>query len=129
MDREVLLTSLAPAVRDVDPNQSIVDVRPLVERMASTVWQQRTMTAVLLGLAGLAVVLATVGIYGVLAYGVAQQHREIGVRRALGAEDADLRALVLAQGMRPVALGVCAGVLGSVAAWRIIESFAFGVPA
>lgn len=64
-----------------------------------------------------------------LAYGVPQQHREIGVRRALGTQDADLRALVLAQGMRPVALGVCAGVLGSVAAWRIIESFAFGVPA
>lgn len=128
-DPSRLLTTLGPAVRDIDPDQSIFDVRMLEDRMAATIWQQRTTTMVMLALSLLAVVLAGLGIHSVLAYGVAQQQHELGIRRALGAADADLRALVLAQGMGPAAWGLAAGALASLATWRALDAIVVGAPA
>jgi putative ABC transport system permease protein len=80
-------------------------------------------------LAGLALVLAAVGIYGVLSYLVNQRTREIGVRLALGATRGEVVRLILRQGLSPVGLGVVLGVAGAVGLTRLISSLLFGVEA
>jgi putative ABC transport system permease protein len=119
--------SVAQAIRDVDPEQSIFDVKTMEQRMASTVWQQRTSAVVLAAIGGLSLVLAAVGVYGVLAYSVAQRRRELGLRRAVGANDVDVMGFVLRRGMTPVLLGAVAGMLAAVAAARAFEGLVFGV--
>jgi putative ABC transport system permease protein len=85
---------------------------------------------VLLGLfAGLALLLASVGIYGVVAYSVAQRTREIGVRMALGAQPADVLRMVLGQGARLAAFGLAGGVIASLLVTRFLASMLFGVSA
>jgi putative ABC transport system permease protein len=79
------------------------------------------------GFAGLALLMALVGIYGVVSYAVAQRTREIGVRIALGARVNDIVAMVVGEGVRRTALGIAAGLLGALAASRAVRSLLFGV--
>ena len=84
----------------------------------------------LLGLfAGLGLVLAVIGIYGVVAYSVTQRTREIGIRVALGARSGDVLRLVVAQGMVPALIGVAIGLGGAYGLTRLLSSFLFGVTA
>src|SRR6185436_16043327 len=91
---------------------------------------QRRFTMLLLGLfAGMALLLAAVGIHGVLSYGVSQRRREIGIRMALGARRPDLVALVVRQGLSLAGIGLVVGFAGSIAFTRLLSSQLFGITA
>src|SRR3954452_1960020 len=97
------------------------------ERVAETWASQRLLTFLLTIFAGLALLLAAVGLYGVLAYSAARRSREIAVRLTLGARPAHIRGLVLGHGLRLFAVGIIAGALAVLASASVIRSFLFGV--
>jgi putative ABC transport system permease protein len=97
--------------------------------LAQSVAQRRFNMLLLAVFAGLALVLAAVGIYGVISYSVAQREREVGIRMALGAQAGDVLALIVRQGMRPALLGLFAGVLVAAAMTRFMRNFLFQVSA
>jgi len=123
--------TLAPAVRSeirkLDPNLPIPAIRTMKEIVSSTVSQRRfqmTLTS-LFGL--LALVLGAVGVYGVVSYAVACRTRDIGLRMALGALRADVMRWVFTSGMRPVVIGLAAGLAGTVAVAKALGGVLFGV--
>jgi predicted permease len=124
-------SSIIPAVRQavwsVDPEQPVVDVLTMEQVLDAEVWQRRVQGSVLTVFAGLAVLLAAVGLYGVLAYSVGGRLPEFGVRLALGASPAGLLATVIGQGLGVVAAGLVAGLAGAVVLSRLIAAFLFGV--
>ncbi|HZW73421.1 MAG TPA: FtsX-like permease family protein [Caldimonas sp.] len=105
----------------------VYDVAGLPALVRKSAAQRRFVMQLLAGFAGVAVLLAAVGLYGVVAYGVAQRTREVGVRVALGAQSGDVLRLVFASGFWLVALGVAAGIGASLAATRYLGSLVFGV--
>jgi putative ABC transport system permease protein len=115
------------AVRSFDKDLAITDARPLESIVEATLDSQRFRTWLLGGFAGLALFLAALGIYGVLAYFVAERGREIGVRLALGASPAAVFAMVVRQGMRPVAWGAAGGLAAACAAAWLMRSLLFAV--
>ncbi len=112
---------------DLDGDIPVPESRPLLEVMNASVAQRRCQTVLVFGFAAAALALASLGVYGVLAYNVARRSNEIGIRLALGAGSADVRSLVLRQGLGPVAFGMFAGLLGSLALGRILSSMLFQV--
>jgi predicted permease len=116
-------------VRAIDPDQPIAQIRTMEELLAAAVGQRR-FSMLLLGLfAGVALVLAAVGIYGVMSFDVTRRAQEMGVRMALGANPGSLLGLVLGQGIRLALVGVAIGLLGAFALTRLIESQLYGVRA
>jgi predicted permease len=125
--------SLTPAIREqvlaVDPNQPVYDVKTMEERVAVTL-ETRRFAVVLLGIFGaLALLLAAIGLYGVLAFAVSQRTREIGIHMALGARARDVLFMVIKQGMSLVVVGVFLGVAGAYTVTRTIRSLLFNVGA
>ncbi|MDB6095353.1 MAG: Permease [Verrucomicrobia bacterium] len=120
-----LTTAIQRAVREVDPDQPVWDVRTLDERIDATFSQPRLYTFLLAIFAGLALLLASVGLYGVLAYQVAQRTREFGIRLALGAVHTQIVHLVLRHGLRLFALGAVLGLAGALALGRILGSLLY----
>jgi len=125
--------SLASAVRQavwsVDKDQPVANVMTLDGLLDEEIAQRRVQAALLAGFAALALILASVGIYGVLSYMVTQRTREIGVRVALGASAADVFRTVAGQGMTLAGLGIAAGLAGALALSRLLRSLLFGVSA
>ena len=123
--------SLAAAVRgkvqEVDPSQTVYDVATMEERFARAVAPQRFNAAVMAIFAGIAVVLAAVGVYGVMAYSVSRRTHEIGIRRALGAQREDVMGLVLRRGAVLALIGVTLGLGGALALTRFLSSLLYGV--
>ncbi len=124
-----LAAAVRQAVWSIDRDQPVSLVMTLDNLLDQDVAQRRIQAALLGGLAGLALVLACVGIYGVLSYLVTQRTREIGVRVALGASAADVFRTVAGQGMALAAAGIAAGLAGALALSRLLGSLLFGVHA
>jgi putative ABC transport system permease protein len=125
-------TALLPAVREIiraaDPEQPISDVMTLDDLLATQTAPRAAQLKVLGALAGLALLLAGLGIYGLLAYTVTQQRQEIAVRLALGAEPGRIARRVVRNGVAIVMLGIVPGLFLALAAARSISALLFGVP-
>jgi len=121
--------SLRNVLREVSPNTPLLSVRTLQEVVSETLSPQRFNMFLLAAFAGLALLLAGVGIYSVLAYSVRQRTREIGVRMALGAKMADVLRRVVIDGLKPTLLGVAIGVGVALALTRVLGTLVFGVEA
>jgi predicted permease len=123
--------ALTPAVKgalaELDRSLPLSDVATLDQRVAETLVSPRVNAGLVSAFAGVALLLAAVGIYGVIAFGVAQRTRELGIRMALGADTGSLLRLVVGQGMRPVLAGVGLGVAGAPAGTRLLRGLLFGV--
>ncbi|MGC2829125.1 MAG: ABC transporter permease [Candidatus Acidiferrum sp.] len=126
----VLQTSaLRSALAQIDPNQPLVKVRTMEENMATTVAQPR-FRAWLIGIfAMLALVLAGVGVYGVMSYAVTQRTSEIGLRVTMGAQPQDVFHIIVGEGLRLSLLGVGIGLVTALALTRLLQSFLFGISA
>jgi predicted permease len=121
------VAALREALRAVDPLVPVAGVRPMNELVAEAIALPKVY-AMLIGIfAAVALGLASLGVYGVMSYAVAQRQREIGVRLALGADPGAIRALVLGEGTKLAALGVVIGVAGALAGARLLRSLLFEV--
>jgi len=123
------VSALRQALREIEPNQAVTDIQPLTQVLADSIAPQRFRTALLSLFALVAVLLAGLGIYGVMNYTVAQRTREIGIRVALGAETRDVMRLVVRQGLGLALMGVVLGVAAALALTRLMKSFLFGISA
>jgi putative ABC transport system permease protein len=126
---ESLIAAARRQVHSIDKDLALTDIIPLRDLVHDSVRDQRFRTALLSGFAGIALFLAALGVYGVLAYSVAQRSREIGVRMALGASSGRLFGMVMHDGMRPVFAGCILGLAGAYAVTRFMKSLLFGVGA
>jgi putative ABC transport system permease protein len=126
-DPNQLISSVRSAVKELDPDQPIYNPRTMGEIRAESV-QSETLTLTLLSLfAGIALVLAIVGIYGVMSYSVTQRTHEIGIRMAIGARPGDVLRMILGQGMKLALIGVGLGLLLAFAVTRFMVTMLFGV--
>jgi putative ABC transport system permease protein len=117
------------AVRGIDPDLPIFGIKTMEELMSETTAQRRLNTVLLGTFAGLALVLAAVGIFGVMNYSVTQRTQEIGIRLALGAQRGDVLKLVVGQGMMLALIGVVVGLFGAWALTRLLANLLYGVSA
>ena len=124
-----LLGALRPAVYAVDKDQPVGAIRPLEEIMAESIARQRFAMTLLTIFSAVALIIAAVGIYGVMAYNVVQRTGEFGIRMALGAQQRDVLQLVLTQGGKLIGLGLLIGLLATLAASRAMGSMLFNVSA
>jgi predicted permease len=119
------LPMLQAKVHELDPNVSVFDASPLREFIGASLYPQKVAASLLTAMGGLAVLLAAIGLYSVMAYAVAQRTQEIGVRMALGARREDVIAMVVRQGLALASVGLVAGALLSLAAARSIAGLSF----
>jgi putative ABC transport system permease protein len=126
-DPNQLISSVRGAIKEIDPDQPIYSVRTMNEIRAESVAGERLNLTLLSLFAGIALVLAIVGIYGVMSYSVTQRTHEIGIRMAIGARPRDVFKMVLAQGMKLALIGVVLGLGFAFALTRLMETMLFGV--
>ena len=126
-DPLLLADPVRKVIHGIDPLQPVAQIRTMDEIVRETFARQRFSALLLGGFSLVSLLLAAVGIYGVLAYSVTERTREIGVRVALGAEPARILALVLGSGMRVVLVGAAAGLGGAMALTGLLRSLLFGV--
>jgi putative ABC transport system permease protein len=122
----LLLTNTVRAqILALDPDQPVSDVASMNEVVDASEGQLRVMMMLLAVFAGVATLIAVVGLYGVVAYSVAQRTKEMGIRRALGAERGNIVSLVVGQGLRLTLAGVVLGVCGALSLTRVLQGLLF----
>ena len=126
-------SSIAPALRDIvralDPEQPIARMRPMSDWVSRSLDGRRAPMLLVVLFGAVALALSAVGLYGVLAFGVAQRARELGIRQALGADRRSILTLVLGHGLRTAGIGIASGLAGALALTRYLQSMLFGVTA
>jgi putative ABC transport system permease protein len=123
------VSSLRSAVAEIDPNQPIVNMRSMEEHISTNVSQPR-FRAWLIGIfAMLALVLAAVGVYGVMSYAVTQRTSEIGIRVTMGAQPRDVFRIIVGEGLRLALVGIAIGLVTALALTRLLRRFLFGISA
>jgi putative ABC transport system permease protein len=127
-DPHAAANAVAGAIHEFGPDIPVSNVLSMEDLIAQSMSPQRFNMMLLAAFAGLALLLAAVGIYGVLSYTVRRRVREIGIRMALGASQSDILRLVVGDGMKPILLGVALGVIAAIALSRLVASLLFGVP-
>jgi len=115
------------AARELEPNVPIYDVKTMEQWLSGSLARRRFAMLAIGLFAGVAVLLASVGIYGVMSYTMAQRTREIGVRLALGAQRRDVLSLVIRKGVNLAMVGTAIGLLGCLAVTRFVSSLLYGV--
>ncbi len=128
-DPSALAEAVRRGVAALDPALPTYDLRPLADYVNGAGAAQRFATILAAGFAGVALLLASVGVYGVIAYGTARRHHEFGVRLALGARPGEITTLVLREGLLQLAVGLAAGVGGAALGARVIHNQLYGVTA
>jgi predicted permease len=123
----VAMAAAKKAVREIDARLPLYGLRTLSQQFAYSYWQQRIAAWLIGAFAGLALLLAAIGVYGVVSYQVTARTRELGIRMALGASRTDVLALVLRSGLTLAMTGVVVGVAGGLAATRGLKALLFGV--
>ena len=126
---EAVIAGVRAQIQSLEPNLAITNVQTIGQIIDQGLWAPEMGAALLTVFGGLAMVLAAVGVYGVLAYSVTQQTREIGIRMAMGAERRDVLGLVVGQGVKLTGAGLALGILVSFALTRQLSSLLFGVSA
>jgi putative ABC transport system permease protein len=126
-DPRALLPSVRAAVRSIDPELPVFATRTMDEAVAASIAAQRSSATLVGGFSILALFLAALGLYGVLAYSVTRRTREIGIRIALGSPRARICGLIVRQGMIMVGLGILAGVVISLGCAPLVQHFVYGV--
>jgi putative ABC transport system permease protein len=122
-----LIAPVIAAIRSVDPDQSVYEMRTMTEIVGRSVSQRRLTTLLMAGFSGLALLLAAVGIYGVVAYGVTRRMREFGIRAALGATRGDVTRLVVWEGTSMAIAGSAVGLVLAIAAASVMSNLVYGV--
>lgn len=126
---EALTRALRERIRAVDPHAPITRVRTLGDVVAGSIAQPRFYTTILTLFAGLAVLLAAIGLYGLMAYSVSRRTHEIGMRLSLGAAPGRILRMVVGQGLRLILVGCVVGLIAALALTRLLEGLLFGVSA
>jgi predicted permease len=121
--------SIRQAVAEVDRNHPVYNIISMEDLLYDSVSTRRFTMSMLGGFSALALILAMMGVYGVLSYAVAQRTPEIGIRIALGAQGRDVLRMILAQGLKPVVIGSVAGLIASLALGRVLSGLLYGVTA
>jgi putative ABC transport system permease protein len=121
--------SLRKTVAQLDPNLPISDLKTLNEQVEESMFPVRMVAGLAVGLGIISSILAAIGLYGVMAYSVAQRTREIGIRLALGAQTVHVLKLIIGQGMWLAMAGVILGLISSIGAMRVLSSLLFAVTA
>jgi predicted permease len=128
-DPASLTSAVLAQVHSLDPDLAVASIRTRVQEISSSVAGPKFNTILLGAFASLALLLAAIGVYGVLSYAVAQQRHEIGIRMALGAEKRDVFTMVVGQGLKVAVIGVGIGAFGALGLTRLLSSLLYGVKA
>jgi predicted permease len=121
------VSAIQRAVASVDPQLDVVDVQEMEHLVSQSLAQPRFNTILISTFGGLALLLASIGVYAVIAYSVSLRVHEIGIRMALGAQKPDILKLVVGQGLHPTLMGVVIGIAGALALTRFLSSLLYGV--
>ena len=124
---DAIVPALRRAIAKIDPNLPLEDVRTEQEQIGESMRMERTLAALVAGFGLLALALASVGIYGVMAYSVANRRNEIGIRLALGAQSAQVRGMILRESAWLSVAGIVAGVGAALLLTRLVKSMLYGI--